>query len=66
MPPTKRYAPLSTGADYADVSTRTLRRWIAQGRVTGYRAGPRLIRVDLNELDAMLAPIPSASARVSA
>lgn len=41
-------------------SERTLRRMIAAGRVTGYRAGPRLIRVDLNELDAVLRSIPTA------
>ena len=27
---------------------------------TGYRVGPRLIKVDLNELDAMARPIPTA------
>ncbi|MDQ1305876.1 MAG: hypothetical protein QG671_1708, partial [Actinomycetota bacterium] len=35
----------------------TIRRWISNGRITGYRMGPRLIRVDLDELAAMLKPI---------
>jgi excisionase family DNA binding protein len=56
----RRLAPISVAADYAAVSTKTIRRWISSGRVAGYRAGPRLIRVDLAELDAMLRPIPTA------
>ena len=60
-PPSKRYAPLSVAAEYASVSPRTLRRRIAAGDLTGYRIGPRLLRVDLAELDAMLRPIPTAS-----
>jgi hypothetical protein len=43
-----------------DRTMRTLRRYIAHGRLTGYRVGPRLIKVDLNELDAMASPIPTA------
>jgi excisionase family DNA binding protein len=46
-------------AAYADVSTRTLRRYIAQGRLTGYRVGPRLVKVDLSELDQLARPIPT-------
>ncbi len=56
----RRLESIEHAADYLGVSTKTLRRYIAAGRVTGYRTGPRLIRVDLNELDAMLRPIPAA------
>jgi len=49
-----------SAAEYLGVSTKTIRRYIAAGRVRGYRAGPRLIRVDLNDLNAVLRPIPSA------
>jgi excisionase family DNA binding protein len=51
---------LAAAAAYADVSTRTLRRYISHGRLTGYRVGPRLIKVDLNEVDAIVRPIPTA------
>jgi excisionase family DNA binding protein len=47
---------LSAAAAYADVSTRTLRRYIAQGRLTGYRVGPRLVKADLSELDQLARP----------
>jgi excisionase family DNA binding protein len=49
---------LSAAAAYADLSTRTLRRYIAQGKLTGYRIGPRLVKVDLSELDQLARPIP--------
>jgi excisionase family DNA binding protein len=56
----RRLESIPQAADYLGVSAKTIRRYIAAGRVAGYRAGPRLIRVDLNELDAMLRPIPTA------
>jgi excisionase family DNA binding protein len=56
----RRLVSLATAAAYADVSTRTLRRYIAQGRLTGYRVGPRLVKVDLNELQNLASPIPAA------
>lgn len=55
-----RYAALAAAADYGDCSVKTIRRRIADGTLTGYRFGPRSIRVDLNELDALMRPIPSA------
>ena len=43
-------------------STRTIRRRIADGSLTGYRLGPRLIRVAVAEVDALLAAIPTTQA----
>jgi hypothetical protein len=50
---------LAVAAEYAGVSTRTLRRCISRG-LTGHRVGRRLIAVDLHELDALTRPIPTA------
>ena len=46
------------------VSEKSIRRYIAQGLITGYRVGQkRLIRVDLEECDAKLVTtIPTAKA----
>lgn len=44
-------------ADRCDVSYRTIRRWISDGRLTAYRVGPRLIKIDAAELQRMLHPI---------
>ncbi len=56
----RRLESIATAAEYLDVAEKTIRRYITAGRLTGYRAGPRLIRVDLNELDDMLTRIPTA------
>lgn len=58
--PVRRLESIQNAAAYADVSPKTIRRRISDGSLTGYRMGPRLVRVDLNELDAMLRPIPTA------
>ncbi len=50
---------IGQAAEYAGVSSKTIRRRISDGSLAGYRMGNRLIRVDLNELDAMLRPIPA-------
>jgi len=60
--PARRLVSLDHAADYAGVCVRTIRRRISAGDLAAYRVGPRLIRVDLVELDAMLRPIPTASA----
>jgi excisionase family DNA binding protein len=52
----RRYLKLSEAAEYLGVTDRTIRNMIADGRLTGYRCGPRLIRVDLNEVDAAMSP----------
>jgi len=58
----RRIASINAAAEYAGVSTRTIRRYIASGRLTGYRIGPRLIKINLAEVDAMLSPIPTVQA----
>lgn len=62
----RRLESIEHAAQYLGVSAKTIRRYIAAGRVTGYRTGPRLIRVDLNELDAMLRPIPTVGGGLNA
>lgn len=45
-----------------DCSPRTVRRFIASGRLPGFRVGPRLLRVRRSDLESLLQPIPSAAA----
>ena len=54
-----RLVSLDKAAAYVDTSPRTIRRAIAEGRLNGYRFGPRLLRVDLNEIDTVLGRIPT-------
>lgn len=60
LAPRRSLVSIAKAADYADVHPMTMRRWISAGRIKAYRLGPRSLRVDLNELDAMLRPIPTA------
>jgi excisionase family DNA binding protein len=53
----QRLESLTVAAKYANVSTRSLRRYIAAGRLRGYRVGPRLIKVDIADLEAILVPV---------
>jgi excisionase family DNA binding protein len=41
-------------AEQFGVSPRTVRRYIASGRLTAYRVGPRLIRVDAEQVRQQL------------
>lgn len=57
----RRYISLPAAAEHVGVSQRTIRRLIASGELTGYRlAGHRrTIRLDLNELEGAMRPIPT-------
>lgn len=62
----RHLVPIATAAQVAACNPRTIRRRIADGTLTGYRLGPRLLRVDLNEVDEkLLRPIPTAGGRVA-
>lgn len=54
---TQRWAPLKQAAAQSGISYRTLLSWIAQGRIQAYRFGPRLLQVDLDELEALRIPV---------
>lgn len=56
----RQYESVADAAARVDVSTKTVSRWIASGQLAGYRIGPRLLRVDPDELDRMLTLIPTA------
>lgn len=65
LTPQRRLIRIGQAAEYAHTSTKTVRRRIADGTLTGYRFGPRVLLVDLDELDATLRPIPTASRAAS-
>jgi excisionase family DNA binding protein len=56
---TQQRVPLAEAARLVPCSAKTLRRRIADGSLTGHRFGPRLIMVDLDELEAVFRPIPT-------
>ncbi len=53
-----QYETITDAARRLGVNPRTIRRRIAEGRLTAYRFGPTLIRLDPAEVDGLLRPIP--------
>lgn len=58
--PTRRLVTQEAAAQYIKRSERTIRRWLGEGYITGYRTGPRSILVDLNEIDLRLRTMPAS------
>ena len=52
-----RYLSVAEAAEELGVSSKSIRRWIADGRLTARRAGPRLIRIAKADLDKMMSPV---------
>jgi excisionase family DNA binding protein len=56
-----RYVPIRKAEGRYSVNWITFRRWINEGKITGYRLGDRLIRVDFDEIDEFMKPMPVVS-----
>lgn len=50
----RRLVSIKEAAEYANVNPKTIRRRIGDGTFTAHRFGPRLIRLDLAEVDAYI------------
>ena len=60
-PSAKRLISLTQAADNLGVDPRTIRRYVAAGRLPAYRVGPRLIKIDPADLAALVRPCGAAS-----
>ena len=60
-----RWIDQRQAAEYLGITDRTLRRMIAAGKLPAYRLGPRLLRIDVNDLDALLRPVPVGGGRIA-
>ena len=54
---TKRLVRISEATKRFPISTNTIRRRINDGSLVAYRFGPRIIAVDLDELEALFKPV---------
>lgn len=52
--------PLSEAASLVKYHRKTVRRWISQGKLTGYRVADNQIRIDRAELLGLVRPVPAA------
>lgn len=55
--PMGQYVSLSEVAMMFDVTERTVRNWISQGLIVGYKRNNHAVFVDLRSLDNILTPI---------
>lgn len=59
--PPPRWATQRETADYGGFSLRTVSSLIDMGMLPAYRLGPKMIRIDLNDVDALMVPINSTA-----
>lgn len=57
----RHYVSLLEAAQYLGVTDRTVRQMIADGRLTGYRLGARVVRLRRDEIDAAMKPFGGAA-----
>jgi len=53
---------LQEAADRCGVCYRTIRRYVAEGRLNAVRIGPRLLKVDAAAVDALQKPVGGGAA----
>lgn len=52
-----RRLTLAAASERCGLSVKTLRRYISGGRLRAYRVGPRSLRIDEADLDALSRPV---------
>lgn len=58
----REFESLAEAAERTGLSTKTIRRRIASGVLAAYRSGPRVLRVDPDDVDQMMVRLPTMSA----
>lgn len=54
---TRQLITIASAAERLALAEQTVRRYVDQGRLTGYRVGPRQLRLDAHEVDNLARPI---------
>jgi excisionase family DNA binding protein len=55
-----RPASITDAAQYAPCGRRTIQRYIQQGKLPTWRFGPKMLRVDLDDVDRLFRSVPAA------
>lgn len=56
------FCSISEAADYLAVTERSVRRYIAEGKIPGYRVGEKLVRLRVEDVAALVVRIPTGDA----
>jgi excisionase family DNA binding protein len=59
-PTEPRFVSFKEACDYAGIPKGTMRDWVRRGLLPAYRIGPRLLQIDLNDIDRMRRRVPTA------
>lgn len=51
--PRRHFCDVATAAEFHGVDPRTIRRWCADGKLTAYRTGGTLLRLDWADVEAL-------------
>jgi hypothetical protein len=51
--------PFGDAVAFANVPTGTMRDWIRRGLLPAYRIGPRLLQIDLSDIDRLRRRVPT-------
>ncbi len=54
----RKWITIPEAAEHIGIHPRTLERMITAGELPGYKIGKKIVRVDLNEIDAAIAGRP--------
>lgn len=60
MPSERRLVTIAAAAEQLGVCTRTIHRYVSEGRLRAYRVGPRAVRFDPFDVAQLARPIPTA------
>lgn len=50
---------LTEAAEHFNLAPRTIRRYIAQGKLPAYRVGPKVLRIRLEDLENLMHAVPT-------
>ena len=57
VPVPRRAATIREAALYARVANRTMYYWVKKGWLPAWQLGPKMLRVDLDDIDRMYTPV---------
>jgi excisionase family DNA binding protein len=61
-PSPQQLITIGAAAERLGLDDRTVRRYVADGKLPAYRVGAKLVRVNLPDVEALIRPIPAVGA----
>lgn len=55
------FCTIGQAADYLNLTERSIRRYIADGKLAAFRVGNKQLRIRVVDVDALLVPVPTGA-----